>query len=398
MKSFNVLKFALLFVVQASACFSQNAQLRWDTQLDRPVDHPLIIYKGETLDLFPRLVQGTDPVTITNTSLYFRYREPALVASNLYREVAISTNEAAGTLHMEWTPALDVGSTSYDYEFVVGGNPRVHGRITMRGTISYPGSTNAPAPSTRWMTDLDLAAATASLAKTGDLASVASDLQSTGNSLAAAILAGDAAVVTFAQTNRYITQPEVVTSSVPAYVVTEANWTAGGLVALGDVYTYLNTVVQFVDYDPGPDTIQTNIYYSGPDNHYMSYVYDAYWDYDQTGLGSWVIYDGLGTGYGQPGITGLGDYEKTEEAPVIEFGSGNFEEFFLLSRTNIVTVSTVTNLIPIASESYVDAAVAAIPLPPTNLISGWLLYDVGSNTYNTVIMSNGFLSVWEVVQ
>jgi len=41
---------------------------------------------------------------------------------------------------------------------------------------------------------------------------------------------------------------------------------------------------------------------------------------------------------------------------------------------------------------------SAIPQIPTNIISGWLLYDVGSNTLNTVIMSNGFLSVWEVVQ
>ena len=68
----------------------------------------------------------------------------------------------------------------------------------MRGTISYPASTNAPAPSTRWLTDLDLAAATASLATTSDLAAVASDLQSTSNSLAASI--ND--VQAYSETNR----------------------------------------------------------------------------------------------------------------------------------------------------------------------------------------------------
>jgi len=115
------MRYVILTLMMAMTAMAQNAQIGWDTQLDRPVDHPLIIYKGETLDLLPRLVQGTTPVSITNTAIYFRYREPALVSSNLYREVAISTNEAAGTLHMEWTPALDVGSTSYDYEFVVGG-------------------------------------------------------------------------------------------------------------------------------------------------------------------------------------------------------------------------------------------------------------------------------------
>ncbi|MFA7121077.1 MAG: leucine-rich repeat domain-containing protein [Bacilli bacterium] len=143
---------------------AQTAQLRWDTQLDRPVDHPLIIYRGETLDLLPRIVQGTDPVAITNQALYFRYREPALIASNLYREVAITTNAAPGTLQFTWTPELDILSPTYDYEFVVGSNPRVHGRITMRGTISHMASSNAPPPSTRWITDIELNAAIAPLA------------------------------------------------------------------------------------------------------------------------------------------------------------------------------------------------------------------------------------------
>lgn len=45
----------------------------------------------------------------------------------------------------------------------------------------------------------------------------------------------------------------------------------------------------------------------------------------------------------------------------------------------------------------VDAKIDAIPTIPTNFVSGINLYDAGSNIVTTLIMSNGILSVWEVI-
>jgi len=46
----------------------------------------------------------------------------------------------------------------------------------------------------------------------------------------------------------------------------------------------------------------------------------------------------------------------------------------------------------------VSAAVAAIPRVPTNAVSGWLLYDPGSNMWLRVSVSNWSFTVWEVVE
>ncbi len=48
--------------------------------------------------------------------------------------------------------------------------------------------------------------------------------------------------------------------------------------------------------------------------------------------------------------------------------------------------------------SEAEAAIAAIPLPPTNAVSGWLLYDSGSNVWLQVSVSNFSFTVHEVIQ
>lgn len=155
---------AYLFLITCAA--GQTAQLRWDVQQDRPVSHDVYIWQGETVDLMPRLVQGTQPVAVTNAPVEFRYRE-AHLAANQYRSVAVAANTNSGVLLVRWLPEYDAGADWYDYQIIVGSNaanPRAFGRITMRPTIGWPASTNAPPAILQYLTAADLQAASNALA------------------------------------------------------------------------------------------------------------------------------------------------------------------------------------------------------------------------------------------
>ncbi len=154
---------ALCFL--SSAC-AQVAQIGWDVQQDRPVPHDVLIWRGETVDLLPRLVQGTAPVAVTNAPVEFRYREAALT-NNTYRTVTATANTNSGVLAIRWLPDYDAGAAWYDYQIIVGSNaanPRCFGRITMRGTLGHPAPGAPPPPVTLYPTRADLQSASNALA------------------------------------------------------------------------------------------------------------------------------------------------------------------------------------------------------------------------------------------
>jgi hypothetical protein len=154
------------YLLLITSSLAQVARLPWDVQLDRPVPHDVSIWRGETVDLMPRLVQGTRPVALTNAPVELRYREAAL-PTNSYRSVLAAANTNSGVLAVRWLPDYDAGAAWYDYQVIVGSNaanPRAFGRITMRGTIGLPGPNEAPPPVTLYPTRADLQSASNALA------------------------------------------------------------------------------------------------------------------------------------------------------------------------------------------------------------------------------------------
>lgn len=154
------------YLLLVTCAHAQIAQIAWDVQQDRPVAQEVYVWQGETVDLLPRLVRGTAPVAVTNAPVEFRYREDAL-PTNSFRIVTATANTNSGVLAVRWTPDLDAGAPGYDYQIIVGSNevnPRVFGRITMRPTIGWPPSTNAPPPVTLYPTRAELQAASNALA------------------------------------------------------------------------------------------------------------------------------------------------------------------------------------------------------------------------------------------
>lgn len=167
MRSSKVLKCvsALVLGLLASAR-AQIAQIQWDVQQDRPVAHDVYVWQGETVDLLPRLVQGTAPLAVTNAPVEFRYREASL-PTNTYRYVAAAANTNSGVLSVRWIPDYDAGAAWYDYQIIVGSNaanPRAFGRITMRPTIGWNASTNPPPPITLYPSRAELQRASNELA------------------------------------------------------------------------------------------------------------------------------------------------------------------------------------------------------------------------------------------
>ena len=154
-----------LLLLTCSLALANSAPIRWDVQYDRPVQTDWPVWRGETADLMPRLVQGTVPVAITNQPVVFRYRDASL-GTNEYREVA-ATNPAPGVLLAAWVPDYDSGALTYDYQFIVGSRlntPRVFGKLTMRGTIGIPAPGSPPPAITYYPTRTDLQAVSNALA------------------------------------------------------------------------------------------------------------------------------------------------------------------------------------------------------------------------------------------
>lgn len=84
-------------------------------------------------------------------------------------------------------------------------------------------------------------------------------------------------------------------------------------------------------------------------------------------------------------------------------GTATVYEHFTFTTSIVDAVAFKSDLTTFTSKSYVDAAdtsnrlaIAAIPLPPTNAVSGWMLYDAGSNVWLQVSVSNLSFTVWEV--
>jgi hypothetical protein len=140
--------------------------LRWDTQQANPKAADWYIYRGEAVDLMPRLVDGTKPVDITDTPATLRYREPALEPVT-YRAIA-ATNTAPGTWLIPWRAEHDSGAPYYDYQLWIGDGPsasaRITGKIIMRDSIGIPPGGPPPPPIAGYATPADLQAASNALA------------------------------------------------------------------------------------------------------------------------------------------------------------------------------------------------------------------------------------------
>ncbi len=267
----------------SSISTAQVAQIGWDVQQDRAVAHDLFIWQGETVDLLPRLVQGTEPVAVTNAPVEFRYREAAL-PTNTYRYVTATANTNSGVLAVHWIPDYDAGAAWYDYQIIVGSNalnPRAFGRITMRTTFGYLNASNAPPAITLYPTRADLQGASNALAGAvqalgGTVAGIGSNVVD----LAAAVAA----------------IPPPSTDALRLIATNALEWLDGEggrwRVTYQPVTNITCTMSALFGVMIGPDNYDRpnqNCYTGAPNTK----IYDNYWEinFDQNQDGSWSVYN-----------------------------------------------------------------------------------------------------------
>ncbi len=290
-----------------------------------------------------------------------------------------------------------------------------------------------------------LAEAVADKATTGSVAAVAADLQSASNTLAAAAqaISTQRTGKVWSSTTNYMDGSgifyEIVTTTnvIEGYLITNT-WSISGTVPCvekGNFYEYHSFVTNYFPADgPVPAYTQTNI------NYYLNGDVDS----DRLKWGFDLLFNNPGRWALAPAACGTSYFEYNtftgpdEEQLTLFGGDGTPPDYqTMLTRSNsiesvVITTNiidravttngtqiiigstadsegTVTNLQARSGDANVNldffgqeeaeaAITAAIPQFPTNLISGWVLWDYGTNAnYSAVILSNGMLSVWEVV-
>jgi len=366
----------LLALCLLSSAYGQTAQISWDVQQDRPVPQELHIWRGETVDLMPRLVQGTRPVALTNAPVEFRYREAAL-ATNQYRSVTAAANTNSGVLLVRWLPDYDAGAAWYDWQIIVGSNaanPRAFGRITMRGTIGHPAPGTPPPPVTLYPTRADLQAVSNSLAASvqtlgGTVAGIGSNVVD----LAAAVAA--------------IPPPTRVLNPTNAHEWTDG---AGGKWRVDLVYSnFWRVTASEIGFTN--DFSSTNPLPTGS----LTSVNDG-----DIALTAELFYDAQGE---NPYISILLNAMSFN----MSWTGGCLEGAVTSSITldpyfgPTIPATLVWTSVPMSVTSRVDTVALvsdlnAIPRYPTNSLAGWIIYDPGSNVWLQVSVSNFSFTVWEV--
>ena len=107
----------------------------------------------------------------------------------------------------------------------------------------------------------------------------------------------------------------------------------------------------------------------------------------------WRVYDELGQGSDTTQETPVaGAFDHIDYSISFEWGGAITNQVTITNTAPLITQPTFIILADQVESN--TAAIAAIPLPPTNIINGWLVWDSGSNRFWTVTATNLRFYVW----
>lgn len=400
-----VLKFISALVLFSTSGFAQVSDI-WYAESSRPVKQTIPVFQGETHILAP--VMQAYGSTITNLSSAVLYWQTnGMDAAWWSKPASVTDGQISAIFH----PTNDVGAAAYTF-FIgssagAGTSYRAYGTLKMQSSPGFNPSTAIepgyyPTLATE-ITPYVLAlipsydqpgsAATVSNALTAAIASSVAPLASTAS--VAAVASSIAAVQAYASTNRtdkmwsspttYTdaagVQWEIGSATLNAYKCVQDS----GSVHLGDIlndiyYPYEITVGTITGL---PMITVSNILYTGVNTAYdlqHSFYSENAPDYGFP-LTAWTF----------RGITG----------DVWEMGELYFDDPYNHTVNEfdpyVYTFKTTNQVAVYATEDYVDTEIAKIPLPPSNVSSGWLLWDAGSNVYWVVTVSNLSFTISEAL-
>lgn len=137
----------VLFVVASLPAAAAPVPIRWDVETSRPASVKLELYRGETVDLEPRLLSYGTALDLTNaTSVRLDYL-PTGATGDPYTTNGIVHPSEAGRVRVTWSPACEATNALYAYTLWVrtptGAIARAFGQLKLLGTVSGA-TTNTP--------------------------------------------------------------------------------------------------------------------------------------------------------------------------------------------------------------------------------------------------------------
>lgn len=150
----------LLVCIAVAGALQAAVEERWDVPLQTPPRHDVDVWRGETVALSPRFLDGGAPVAITTNDSIVLYWQTAGMGSSWY-----STNGFAhatpGRVTCPFAPACDVGASNYTYFVGLsrtnGRAYRAFGALRMRGAPgAIPNALPLPPQVIDWATITNL--------------------------------------------------------------------------------------------------------------------------------------------------------------------------------------------------------------------------------------------------
>jgi hypothetical protein len=421
-----------LIMIQALAAFAVAAatvpRISWSVDMEDPRTKRLEMVYGETIDLQCYFRNYLDALDITGAAVTLHGRTNNMAAGESFQVTGSAGASGLASVRVDVDAWLPQGLETVSYTLAVvqpdGINVlRAYGSIYLSG--SSASTTNTPVPVsvyTALNTDLNNHITTAAnqfTALSNNLAAAIFDFQSFTSTNQITQLWGSPTNYMDGAGNYW--EISVATNITHRYVVVSASGPPGAdLPSIGSVFDY-----NYADVSEDENTLSSNIYYAvtglsdelaAVSTYYKGYgTTDVLWSYYIAAEDVYAQSDAYAWPAESMILMGEDFLQRDYTISLVETNAYSAE---IVVSTNIIDRAARTNEMAVALAGKadaehghvindvtglqtaldgLDAAVAAIPMPPTNAVSGWLLYDTGSNMWLRVAVSNFSFKVYEVL-
>ncbi|MDA3925195.1 MAG: hypothetical protein PF904_10915 [Kiritimatiellae bacterium] len=405
-----------VLISAASTCPAATLSEDWSANIKIHGHYSWTWSQGESIDMNIAVKNGFKPLDLTGATVKFYWYTNS--TDDVWWEQPVTiTDRTAGKITRTWTPSMDVGADQYAYWFGIwpagSTSPvwRIAGSINLLESPGFePNYLDPP------IAVLDFAAITV----TNQPWATPAQILAASNNLTEVISTSIALAVQSVKPSKLWSS-----TSTTNYMDGDGVWWNINCIPAVTNWYFVDSV------SPGTTNLLSDLSYPIQDDAYYYHLMpngvsvtwsneEPYVWYTEVQFPDYSIWGSVNpyTGFSwvEDGTAYGGDYYSADLFPLItpaKVTTNIIDQAVTTNGTVIIigqtsdSAGTITQQVAKAGSETVtmdffgraeaDAAIAAIPLPPTNVISGFLLWDAGSNMWTTVIMSNGLLSVWEVI-
>ena len=343
-------------VIGAFSAYAGPVACRWTAETSKPAAQVIDAFQGETIHIEPTLVSYGTALSVTNSTLTIFWQTNGM-ASSWWSKAAAADSSVTGRVRAVFAPTNDIGASQYTF-FIQAtdasdSNYRAYGLIRMRASPGYRPSA-APAPAPQWVLPAEM------LAVSNALASAMQALASASETAIASATNPIPSWIT-AATNPIPTWITAATNPIPAAIAAATNPIPAARAAA--IAAATNPVPSWIAAatNPIPAAIAAA---TNPIPAARAAAIAA----ATNPVPSWIA-------------------SATNPIPSAIAAATN-----PIPAARAAAIAAATNPVP----GWITAATNAIPRVPTNAVTGWILYDAGSNKWLRVSVSNYSYYISEV--